>query len=653
MQSNKYKLEPAKKRAQKIEISDALVNFYSLEKWAQDFSLMTAGYRDQLDPDDAWNPDVAVNIVTIAIMGEAKARVFKRKTVGNNVFHVHIGGETRPHTQEFINILARIYAAHGFMVHLRAQIPTTPIWYSSFGVFYENFQSGDNITASHSQYFKGGWKPMDSFGKQLVEEEKDIIKEVQDIVSSRAVIHLAALDCENILNDFNIDDAYINYQKTVINENFIAEIKKADNNGFRCAICTVGGSMKSTSQRLFQGLGLSVGKNCLIQYFFSEEDSQYHKIGQINGENYGVDPTKPQIYKNIGAQEKLLNNEASIVFIWDPDGDRFNMVTTAPAKNSEKYIDAGLEVEQYAGKDKCIVYFTPNQIFFILGAFQMDALKKFNLFDAYDWFIASSVTTSRALDELAALENIPIVHVRVGFKHWGTFAQWLENRKDASEPYITALGEKIVLGEKPRLVLMCEESGGAILGGSEFLMNKPALKGMIAMREKDAFQFGLLVLSLGAFLYNSNQSFADNYCDLILKYNIKNIHFSRYDKRLYDEGLSGIERKNAKMEGEAKRDKIMKYFHDLAEKHPDQMSIDEIYAQINSITDKKDKPLPQLENISLIGKGSLLEGVFMQFETFWSVIRASGTDAVLRYYINGTKKEEIEAYQNSLMNLKI
>ncbi|MFO7557280.1 MAG: hypothetical protein R6X10_00485 [Desulfobacterales bacterium] len=651
MKPTKITLNALEGMAKKIELTEEVVASYSLEKWARNFTLMTAGYRDQLDPEDAGNPGVAINLVTIAILGEAKARVFKRKKTGAEGLHVHIGGETRPHTQDFIRLLARVYAAHGFKVHLRAEIPTTPIWYSSFGVFYEGFQSGDNLTASHSQYFKGGWKPMDSLGKQLVEEEKEIIQEVQNIVSSRATIPLAPLSDENILHDFHVDDAYVNYQKSVIDEQSIDVIKKAHERGFRCAICTVGGSMKLTSERLFQGFDISTGQNNMIQYFFDEEDSEYHKIGQIDGENYGVDPTKKEIYSNIGAQDKLLQNQASVVFIWDPDGDRFNMVTTAPAANHTIYIDLGLEVELRDNEDRCIVYFTPNQIFFMLAAFQIAALKKSGAFDAYDWFIASSVTTSRALDELAELEKIPIVHVRVGFKHWGTFAEWLEGRKDENEPYTTALGEEIRLGKQSRLVLMCEESGGAIFGGKEFLKNRSVSREIIAMREKDAFQFGLLTLSMGAFLYNANQSFADYYCNLIQQHNIRNKYFSRSDKKLYDESLLGVERQEAKKAGEARRDTIMQYFHDLAVKYSGGMSLAEISDELNSRLDRNSQTLPELKQICLIGKGTLLEGTFLQFESFWFVIRASGTDAVLRYYINGEDKREIEACQEALMSI--
>jgi phosphomannomutase len=660
MQSNRLEINTKENTEDKIDISKDLVAAYSLDSWAEGFSLMTAGYRNQLDPDDAASPNVPINLVTIAILGEAKARVFKRKAIEGQILHVHIGGETRPHTQEFIQMLARVYAAHGFVVHLRSEINTTPIWYSSFGVFYEEFQSGDNLTASHSQYFKGGWKPMDSLGKQLVEEEDAIIKEVQRIVENGTTIQLAPWSSENILHDFDIDEAYVRYQNTVVDPKSIQEIKKAGEKGFRCDICTVGGSMKLTTERLFKRFGISVGDNGIIKYFFGEEDSQFHKIGQIDGDNFGVDPTKSQIYTNIGAQEKLLNNEANIVFLWDPDGDRFNMVTTAPAANIENYRQLGLEVEQ--GEDKsCIVYFTPNQIYLLLVAFRIDALKEADLFNKYDWFIASSVTTSRALDELAGLEGIPTVHVKVGFKWWGTFAEWLENREDVNEPYMTALGETTKLGEDPRLIIMCEESGGAVFGGSELLFNKTGFQGLVGMREKDGFQLGFLALSLAAWLYNKDNSFADYYRELIENKNIQNKYFYRDDKTLYDESLSGTKLQQAKKDGEDRRDKVMVFFHGLAKKYPAQMSLDQIQDDLNNRLAAGDVALPPLKNIRWIEdenkkdaeQFNMLEGAFLQFDNFWFVIRASGTDAVLRYYINGLDEEEVKACQKSLMNLQI
>lgn len=406
--------------------------------------------------------------------------------------------------------------------------------------------------------------------------------------------------------------------------------------------------MKATTERLFELLGIPTGEDGVIQYFLGDEDSRYHGVGQIDGHNYGTDPGKSQIYRNIGAQEMLLGNKANVVIIWDPDGDRFNMVTIASAERAKQAAELGLEVESRPGSDRCIVYFTPNQIFFMLTAYRIFALKKAGLLDEYNWFITRSVSTTHALDELAALEDIPVAEVRVGFKYMGTFASWVENRVDVNEPFTTPTGNKVRLGERPRPLIMCEESGGAIFGGSELLWNKSHTEGMLALREKDGMQLALFTLSLAAFLHNSGLSFADFYCDRITKNEIKNRYFNRRDIILYDESLVGAERQAAKQAGINRRDRVMALFQDLAERFASGEPLDKIGDEINSKLAEGYNPLPHPKKICYLGDGTLIE-----CEPFWYVIRASGTDAVLRYYIEGKDKKEIDAALDSLINMRV
>src|SRR5687767_13363743 len=105
-----------------IVLTDQLISTYGLDRWAEGFSLMTAGYRDLIDPSDAENPEVPFNLVTVAIMVEARARVLRRRIGSGASVDVHVGGEVRAHTQKFIQMAARIYAAHGYSVHLRREV---------------------------------------------------------------------------------------------------------------------------------------------------------------------------------------------------------------------------------------------------------------------------------------------------------------------------------------------------------------------------------------------------------------------------------------------------------------------------------------------------------------------------------------------------
>ena len=54
-------------------------------------SLMAAGWRDPLNPDDIADPDAPFNLLTLMIVGEARVRVFKRKLGKTETGHAHIG----------------------------------------------------------------------------------------------------------------------------------------------------------------------------------------------------------------------------------------------------------------------------------------------------------------------------------------------------------------------------------------------------------------------------------------------------------------------------------------------------------------------------------------------------------------------------------
>src|SRR5262249_22487315 len=293
-------------------------------------------------------------------------------------------------------------------------------------------------------------------------------------------------------------------------------------------------------------------------------------------------------------------------------------------------------------------YFTPNQIFFMLAAFRIEALKAQGLLSKYDWFVTRSVATTRSVAELAARAGLPSADVRVGFKYMGTFAEWAENRKDPAETFISPAGNSILLGANPRPLIMCEESGGAIFGGTKPLSSKAATRSMLALREKDGMQIAALALSLAAHLYNSGRPFADYYCDNIAQANIKHRYFNRRDLSLYDESLTGAERQSAREEGIARRDRVMKYFNDLARKFASGKPPGALQEDLNSKLPSNGASLPLPTRICDVGDGTLLE-----FEPYWCVIRASGTDAVLRYYIEGQNRQDVADALNSFTTLQI
>jgi len=624
-----------------IILTPELIEAEGLRDWAGAFKLGTAGYRDQLDPDDINNPKVAFNRTKVAIIAEAKARVYDRLFGGKKVLlERHVGGEVRPHTPEFIQLAARIYASHGHKVHLRKELDTTPIWYSSFGVFYNELNDGENFTASHSPTYKGGWKPMDGMGKQLLEEADLIAAEVRRVIAPGCQIALAPTDSPLIVRDFDATDAYCDYLNSIIPPIALENIRKAGKAGFRTFISTVGGSMAKTTKPIFRKLNI---EEC-IRFLHEQEDPNYHGIGIIDGVNYGVDPGKWQVYKHIGAQEVLRKSGLSdVFFIWDPDGDRFNIITTAPSVVAERAASYGLEVDQLT-PDRVLIYFKPNQIYFMLVLARIEQLLATGELNQFDWLVSETFPTSRSIGEVAEKHGLKVVRTPVGFKYFGEIAEQIEAQIDCEDEEVsvhTPTGETICLGKCPRILMMAEESGGAAMGGSKLAVSKNGLKKSAVMKEKDGFQIGLAVMALAARLHSENKSFAEFYIQSIDKNDIAYRHYERLDVTLYNENLTPDALAKAKRDGISRRDGVVRFFKGLVE-----MPVWDAYKLLREKTEGTD--LPPLKRVMWAGDGTLME-----FEGMWWEIRASGTDAVLRYYIEGRHRESIRVINRAFRDMKI
>jgi phosphomannomutase len=613
----------------------------NLIEWGKSFKLGTAGYRDQLDPKVFDNPSVSFNKVKIAVIAEAKARVYDT-IFGNGKIPLerHVGGEVRPHTQLFIELVARIYAAHGHRVHLRKGVETTPIWYSSFGVFYNELSDGENFTASHSPNFKGGWKPMDHMGKQLIREANLIADEVREIIKPGTVIRLAPPGSPFIKRDFDVTQPYCEYLKTIIPESAINDIREANDKGFMTFISTVGGSMAGTTRPIFENLNILGG----IRFLHEKEDPDYHGIGILKGENYGVDPGKWQIYKNVGAQAVLRDSGAgNVFFIWDPDGDRFNVITTAPCEIRDEAVSYGLEVENL-NSERIIVYFKPNQIYFMLTLSRIEQLRASGDLGTYDWIVAETFPTSRSIGEIAEKNGLRVIRTPVGFKYFGEIAGRIEDQLDRNNKEIkieTPTGEWIGLGKKPRILLMAEESGGAAMGGGKIASSRNGNRKSIVMKEKDGFQVGIAVMVLASRLFLEKSSFAQFYISSMEKNNIDYRHYERLDIKLYDENLSPEKLVAAKRDGIARRDRVVKTFRSLAER-----SLVDVETFLKSKIHSD--ILPSVKNVLWAGDGTLIE-----FDGMWWEVRASGTDAVLRYYIEGRDRNTIQMVNSALSQIEI
>ncbi|PKN23906.1 MAG: hypothetical protein CVU64_23400, partial [Deltaproteobacteria bacterium HGW-Deltaproteobacteria-21] len=558
-----------------VRYSNGFFSRNGLFKWIDRFELGTAGYRDTFNMENFFATDAPFNAHTVMIMAEAMARVYNR----HGVQAVHLGGEVRRYTSDIIEFLSRILARHSISAHLHADKETTPIWGSSFGVFYNELDGGANVTASHSQAFKQGIKPMDEKGMQLLDMADEIRDEVKKIGEEaredRLAICLSRMDSPLIRRDFRFVSGYVEYLKQTIPEEAFKLIRKAQESGMKVGVSTVGGSMHENSLPVFERFGIDTSPSGSIRYMHWEKRDDFHRVGNIQGEDYGCDPTKQIIYRNIGLKEKLLAGEIHFGFIWDPDGDRYNMVTLADSSIAEEAADIGLEVETLPGVPRIVVYFKPNQIYFLNAALKLEMLARSGDLFEYDQVIGTTFPTSRSIGELADVFNrkysrqfeskntrVRVFNTPVGFKYFGSMVGEVEEQlRRGGEVVLTdATGKKVSLGFKPRILIMAEESGGAAMGGLEWSVSKNGRRRSLAMKEKDGMQLALMNLSIMAGLYLDKSSFAELYMDKIREYDIQFRYYDRIDKKLFEESLRGEERERAQTIGNQAKEFMVETF---------------------------------------------------------------------------------------------
>jgi len=420
--------------------------------------------------------------------------------------------------------------------------------------------------------------------------------------------------------------------------------------GFRAAFCTEGGSMAPTARSVFAELGIGVDDQGPVFFTHEEESNTYHGIGIVDGVNHGVDPGKWQVYKYVGAQDLLRENKADIFFIWDPDGDRFNMVTTAPAELAERAQAAGLEVDPLDDQ-RCLIYFKPNQIYFLLTAAKIDALEAAGELSDFNWIVATTYPTSRSIGEVAQVVSarggaqLGTFQVPVGFKYFAALVTSLEEQIAAETAVCGATdvtGIKTEFGAKPRLLIMAEESGGAAMGPAEPMKSKSGQRTSLAAKEKDAMQIGVMALCLAARLHRQERSWAAFYLDLLEQYDVTWRFYERRDITLFDEALKGTARDEAKEAGNRLKEATVATFAALEDRDPADVTR-ELLDRLPAGTE-----LPAVQRCFHAG-----DGTFLELEGIWFELRASGTDAVLRYYMEGEDQAKVAGLNKSFTEMRI
>ena len=640
------------------------------KNYAKEAAVSTAGIRGPqniLYPHDTRFP---INMIGIMLATEAKALVAKELHPEDELVKL-AGCEVRYNSQDFLELIARVQAAHGIKTLVPQGRKTIPIWMASFLAFKLDLLGGEYITSSHGISVKNATKDLNSQGSQYLPEESMLFVDKIRYIFEQAEkngsydIKIAANDNPLISEEImaQLDDGVKLYKQYLLdgvakdaNLNLIKGLKD------KIVIENVGGSAYRTLSRILKSLDIDshfIWEN-------KEEDPFFHGIGKYDVDpkgnktfyDYSVDATviakdkdgNPYfpVIETLNYGEKLKDcPTGTVVLITDPDHDRLTVCQIEEENKKDFLKSLGVDYVEL-GNGRILTVFTANQSFLMIMDFWADSLKRDGLFDKHPRFIIKTTASARSWDEWAKKNNVKVVNVPVGFKEIANIMKKVEKQlndhPDRDVVVTDVLGNDINLGVNPKLIFGGEESGGMIIG-SESIITSQAGRKAIAMREKSATEAIIVASALTSYLQKEGKTMSE-YLDNVFN---KNQIISKFDIRediaYYNESEPDIEKlKQAKTLGESQRTKNDVFYLTMAvAKKEGKMTLE----QIKEILKDTFKTLnfDNLIDVKFVG-----DGTYLEFDDKFIEIRPSGTDAKTKAYGAGASKEEIKNFAQIMGN---
>ncbi len=646
----------------------------NLKEWfknyAKEAEVSTAGIRGPQNILYPYDTRFPINLIGIMLATEAKALVARELYKDAELVKL-AGCEVRYNSQEFLELIARVQAAHGIKTLVPAERKTIPIWMASFLAFKLDLLGGEYITSSHGISVKNATKDLNSQGSQYLPEESMLfVEKIRYIFSEVAKngyydIKIAAnnnpLISEDIMKKLN--DGVKLYKEYLIdgvakdaNLNLIKNLKE------KIVIENVGGSAYRTLSKILKELNI----DDKFVWMNKEEDPFFHGIGKYDTDpkgnktfyDYSVDATVISkdkegksyfpVIKSLKYEEKLKDCPVgTVVLITDPDHDRLSVCQIENADKIEFLKNLGVDYVDL-GRGRVLTVFTANQSFLMIMDFWMQQLKADGLFDKHPRFMIKTTASARSWDEWAKKNGIKVVNVPVGFKEIANIMKKVEKQiieqPNRAVVVTDVLGNDINLGVNPKLIFGGEESGGMIIG-SESIIKSLSGRAAIAMREKSATEAIVVASALSAYLEKEGKTMSQ-YLDDVFKTNEIISKFDiREDIAYYNESEPDIEKlKQAKVAGEAQRTKNDVFYLTMAvAKKMGKMQLEQIKEILADTF--KELNFDNLTDVKFVG-----DGTYLEFSDKFIEIRPSGTDAKTKAYGAGASKEEIKKFAQIMGN---
>ena len=635
-----------------------LIERLNLWEWfrnyAKEAQVSTAGIRGPQNILYPWDTRFPINQVGIILATLGKSLVAKEKSDGKPVEKL-AGCEVRYNSEKYVEFIARIQAAQGIRTYVPKGFGTLPIWMASFLIFMLDLEGGEHVTSSHSVSTKNATKDLNNQGSQyLPEESMQFVNKIEEILKTAETetypIQFSTATDEHI--DFErLDELhdgvqlYVGYLKSGVatdaNLNLIRRTKPS------IVVDCVGGCMYRPMRAIFERLGIADS----VRWLHVEADPLYHNIGKLDKNpetgaeefyDLGCDYSILNVVKSAEYATKLKTQPmGTIIEATDPDGDRLIVCQIEEASRAEALQRLGVDFLML-DDNRLLTIYTPNQAFLMLMDFHAKQLKTAGLWDNHPRFMIKTTPSALAWDQWGAANGVNVINVPVGFKEIAAIMKKIEKQiadaSDASVSIQDVYGEKVSLGVQPRLIFAGEESGGMITGPEALIQSQGGRKA-IAMREKSAGESMVLVTALAAHCKQEDMPLSDYLASIFGESRITATCDVREDITYYNESEPNPEKlREAKLEGEAKRDKNDLFFLGIAIALREE-KIDMEQARAILADALPDLDFTMLEDVRFVG-----DGTYLKFADMFVEVRKSGTDAKTKAYASGPDKEECRKY---------
>lgn len=647
-----------------VRIDDAFLTRYrpNIEWLVDRLAKSTAGVRGLIARHplsgeaslEAAEDSPQLNLAVIGLIAQAYANYLQELAPDRHA--VFTGYDARYFSPEFGEAFTRVFAGNGLRALRDRGSEPTPTPVSSFAAVSQGLGAAIQITASHNPPIFNGVKSSTWYGGVDTDDISERIAGHVRALTERpgAEIRLAPRSSE-LIREIDAKGVYLDrYLKPTFDRSALDDLREGMRRGARFLFDSLFGVGGMAIERYLDGLLPDVDWRRSVQLLNATPDPA---IGGIEK----PDPSEPATLELSGAIRFLTEHPDSLLSVTaDMDADRIGTAVLLPAAEVERARTFGLFVSEFAGTvpsargSVWAVRFTPNQLFTLIAYDRMllACRQRLGTDDAASLraaghaaemarlHLVTSIATSILAEKLARTFGLSLHLSAVGFKNLGRLAFEIDQRRAGD-------------------IILClmEESGGAQVG--PFAPWDEA--GDTIHRDKDTCALALALFCLAARLRNRGGSLLDFYLEMAQQFGSL-CYFERLDAYLPDQATA----EDAARQEEATQAKEALIARLVALQRP------ENHAQLLELFGLRPAPEPAgtrvLSDIALMEKvgeewqvvhpkatvlrladGGRLEwfrgGTFdhdgmkiTRYDSggearFWCFARASGTEALLRVYM--------------------